>query len=44
MVRHKQIMLELNQIKTHDFSHATENNTSATPKHKRVTYRKGEGD
>ena len=36
------VMFKHNQIKIHAFSHATEDNTSATPKHKRVTYRKRE--
>ena len=39
MVRPKQTMFKHNQIKIHAFSHATEDNTSVTPKHKRVTYR-----
>ena len=32
-------MFKHNQIKIHAFSHATEDNTSVTPKHKRATYR-----
>ena len=42
MVRPKQTMFKHNQIKIHAFSHATEDNTSVTPKHKRVTHRKRE--
>ena len=42
MVRPKQTMFQHNQIKIHAFSHATEDNTSVTPKHKRVIYRKRE--
>ena len=32
------VMFKHNQIKIHAFSHATEDNTSVTPKRKRVTY------
>ena len=38
MVRPKQTMIKHNQIKMYAFSHATEDNTSVTPNHKRVTY------
>ena len=42
MVRPKQTVFKHNQIKIHVFPHATKDNTSVTPKHKRVTYRKRE--
>ena len=42
MVRPKQTMFKHNQIKIHAILHATVDNTSVPPKHKRVTYRKRE--
>ena len=42
MVRPKQTMFKHNQIKIHALSHATEDNTSITPKYEMVTYRKHE--
>ena len=42
MVRPKQTIFKHNQIKIYAFSHATEDNTLVTPKHKWVTYRKRE--